>query len=162
MSILHDTYSSPSVTMRTGASTTSYERDGTVSGRQMLADCDLSTPQGVMTFGAVLDLMGQDICAKKNHDYADPDSKKGDPLAVFANFMSGERLGIGRAEDGMLFRMTDKFSRIVTLTRESAEAAVTSESLMDAIVDMRNYLFLLAALIEAKKYAERPAVSEPA
>lgn len=74
---------------------------------------------------------GYDIMAAKNHDYGATD----DP---FANFRK-------HGEEGILTRLSDKFSRIETLTTK--EAKVKSESLKETIIDAINYLCILYAYI---------------
>ncbi len=80
---------------------------------------------------------------RKNSDY----SKKGSPLS---NFLLAEDLGIP-AWVGVLVRISDKYSRITSLTSkalEGNEPSVTDESLRDTLIDMANYSLLAIILLE--------------
>ena len=80
----------------------------------------------------------RDLMRKKNHDYAGKDGK-----TPFANFEVGEALGIGSTIQGILFRMSDKFKRLIEYNK-SLEFSVTDESFQDTIMDMINYSIILA------------------
>jgi hypothetical protein len=71
----------------------------------------------------------------KGHDYAGNE----DCLANLKRFGSY----------GIVVRLSDKFSRLETLTKQG-QMAVTSESLIDTVRDMRNYLYLLQIFLEGK------------
>jgi hypothetical protein len=81
----------------------------------------------------------------KGHDYAG----KEDCLANLKRF----------GEYGIVVRLSDKFSRLETLTKavlSGGSRAVLSESLVDTLRDIRNYSFLLQIFLEGK--AEDPRV----
>lgn len=78
--------------------------------------------------------------AAKNHDYAGNE----DPLA---NFRECERFGVGMAE-GIMVRLSDKWSRLVTLFNDSPE--VVDESFLDTVEDMQVYLGILHYVLSRK------------
>jgi hypothetical protein len=66
----------------------------------------------------------------KAHDYTgDEDCNK--------NIQACEKLGICKAETGILIRVLDKLQRLDTLSK--AEAMVKDESIYDTLHDIRNY-----------------------
>lgn len=84
------------------------------------------------------------ISEAKNADY----STGGDLSAnAFSNFECCEMMSNGKMStvDGFLFRISDKFSRIITLLTSDKEQSVREESIDDTIDDMINYLMLLRA-----------------
>lgn len=83
------------------------------------------------------------ICINKNNDYA------GD-TNPFSNFEKAEILGICSNEAGILVRIMDKISRIITFINKG-ELLVKDESVTDSILDACNYFILLAGYIESKK-----------
>lgn len=83
-----------------------------------------------------------DISKRKGHDY----SGKADTLA---NLKRTAALGITSAERGVLVRMGDKLSRLVTLI-DGEPGQVKDESIQDTILDMVNYSCLLSALLQEK------------
>ena len=76
----------------------------------------------------------------KNHDYAGEQNEKSHPLF---NLALGERLGIGNIQEGILWRLSDKYARLINFTKNK-NLKVKSESVLDTIQDARNYLILLA------------------
>lgn len=82
-----------------------------------------------------------DIMKQKNADY----SHGSDP---FSNFRGSEFIGI-KPELGILMRSMDKFKRIQAFI-EAGTLQVKSESVEDAILDVINYMILLAGMIEEK------------
>ena len=84
------------------------------------------------------------ITAQKNADYTGAGD---DP---FFNLRTGETLSIGTTEQGLLFRMTDKFTRIITLTK-TAIAQVKDETIEDTLLDFANYCLLLACYLKSKR-----------
>jgi hypothetical protein len=85
------------------------------------------------------------LLAKKNHDYAGPDTSD-----VFTALRECERLGICAAELGILVRMSDKLSRLSTFAR-SGQLLVKDEDVKDTCVDLINYAVLVAALVDARR-----------
>ena len=81
-----------------------------------------------------------EILKKKNHDY----SYGEDP---FKNFQLCENVGICKTEEGILVRLSDKLSRIVSLIK-SNERLVKDESIEDTVIDMINYGILLLCILE--------------
>lgn len=90
---------------------------------------------------------GLELMKKKNADYS-----KGDALG---NFYLSEALQATTAEMGIITRMGDKMSRLVSIISKG-KAEVETESVQDTIVDLINYSVLLAAVIAEKngKYRE--------
>lgn len=94
---------------------------------------------------AILDAIK--ISSKKNQDYCAPskeevDSGGYDPLA---NFKGTVALGVDPTS-GLLVRMGDKWMRICSYSKRR-ELAVENEGILDALLDMANYCFLLVALL---------------
>jgi hypothetical protein len=50
------------------------------------------------------------------------------------------------AEEGILVRLSDKFMRLISLTKPGREAAVKDESVLDTVVDIHNYIDYLALM----------------
>lgn len=78
-----------------------------------------------------------DVMKRKNHDYS-----AGDPLS---NFFLSEALGTCTAANGIINRLGDKLSRLVSVLGKG-EAQVKDESVDDTIVDIINYAVLLRAV----------------
>jgi len=84
------------------------------------------------------------IAAKKNSDY----NAGTNPLD---NFMNVEKLNIATAEQGILVRLSDKLSRLISLSKPDKVQQVKDESIMDTIDDAINYMALLKEVIKYKK-----------
>jgi hypothetical protein len=85
----------------------------------------------------------RDIHDRKNSDY----SAEKDPLS---NFRLTEAFDV-EPWLGVLVRITDKYSRIVQLTRKTLdgkEAAVADEKIQDTLIDLANYSILMIILYE--------------
>jgi hypothetical protein len=98
-------------------------------------------PQPNPIFG-VLDEM-RAITQRKNSDYANSSD-------VFRNFRVCEQMGIP-AYEGVIVRMSDKFSRILNLIEKSKRgegAAVSNESLRDTLIDLGNYAAIAVCLLD--------------
>src|SRR5690242_8934649 len=80
------------------------------------------------------------LMEKKNHDYTNGSV---DP---FANFRGSSYLNVP-PEKGLLIRVQDKMMRISTFI-DKRTLKVDNESCTDAIIDVINYMVLLAGLIE--------------
>lgn len=107
--------------------------------------------QEYLKFHEELCLKGRNLSARKNNDYAAPDSNKEDPMKVFRNFMQCQHLGICTVEQGFLVRLSDKMSRMCNLLRPGHERAVSDETVVDTAVDVINYTCLLMAYLTTKK-----------
>ena len=81
----------------------------------------------------------RDIMRAKNTDYTAGGG-------VFANFDLSEQLGIPR-ELGLLLRVQDKLQRLRSFI-DSGTLAVKDESATDAVLDIINYMILLAGMIK--------------
>ncbi len=87
-----------------------------------------------------------EICKAKNADYA---GAKGGSDA-FANFKMVEHFGVATVEQGMLTRMSDKFSRIASFV-QIGTLKVKDESIEDTLLDFANYCLLLAGYLRSKR-----------
>ena len=75
---------------------------------------------------------------KKGADYNRDQQLAGDTLF---NLKVCSLLGIvPSTEEGILVRLSDKFMRLISLTKPGREAAVSNESVLDTINDCHNYL----------------------
>lgn len=81
-----------------------------------------------------------DLMKRKNADYS-----KGDSLG---NFYVCESLQVCTAAEGVVVRLSDKLSRLVSVMAKGAEV---NESLDDTCVDIINYTVLLMALLRDKR-----------
>lgn len=90
-----------------------------------------------------------ELLRKKGNDYNSTQQMKGDTLF---NLRVCEIMGIvDTPVDGLLVRMSDKFQRLVSLTRQGAQQQVSDESLEDTLKDFWNYgTYALAMLRRAK------------
>lgn len=89
----------------------------------------------------------REIVAKKNHDYSGGDTD------AFKNFKMVEGLEICSPEQGFLTRITDKLSRIINFMKTN-NLQVKDESVEDTLLDLANYVILLAGYIKSKKNEE--------
>lgn len=81
---------------------------------------------------------------KKGADYNRDQQEQGDTLF---NLKVAELLGIvPSTEEGILVRLSDKFMRLISLTKPGREAAVKDESVMDTIDDVHNYVDYLGVI----------------
>lgn len=82
-----------------------------------------------------------DTARRKNADYAG----QGGGLDAFANLAMIEQASHGAipAEHGFLTRMSDKWSRLLSLMTSGKEAQVKNESIDDTLMDLANYCILL-------------------
>ena len=105
-------------------------------------------------FRARLTERANDLLRRKGNDYNSQQQLAGDTLF---NLRVCEILGIVPSPvDGLLVRMSDKFMRLVSLTRPGAIQAVTDESLEDTLIDLYNYgTYALAMLYKAKRRTPR-------
>lgn len=92
------------------------------------------------------------VMQKKNADYSSSNAN------AFRNFEAVENFGITGVKEGIMVRLTDKFTRICNLLKK--DPLVVDESLQDTIEDAINYLAILHARItmevEAAKKANKP------
>lgn len=87
----------------------------------------------------------------KNQDYGD-----GNP---FGNFMEATKLGI-RPFLGVLVRLTDKYSRVMTLAkRHNYRTMVKDESIMDTLKDMAVYSLIAVVMLEEELQQLQPQVT---
>jgi len=80
----------------------------------------------------------RELHSRKNHDYATSD----DPLS---NFKEAERLGIP-AWKGCLIRMSDKWCRLIELSKKEG----MNESIEDTLRDLAVYSIIAIILYEEK------------
>lgn len=85
------------------------------------------------------------LMKRKNNDYAGTTN-------FFKNLMLCEHTEICSTEQGMMVRLSDKFSRLATLLGNSGtERAVFDESIEDTLKDIVNYSLLLIAYRRTKQ-----------
>ena len=87
---------------------------------------------------------GRDLMNLKNRDYAGNHGTE-----PFANFTRCEAMGICDTEHGFMVRITDKMSRLSSFL-DSGKMHVEDESFKDTIIDVINYMVLLAAYTKEK------------
>ena len=90
------------------------------------------------------------LVAKKGADYNREQQIEGDTLF---NLRVCQILGIvPHPTAGVLVRLSDKFMRLISLTKDpSVDAAVKAESVIDTVADVHNYVDMLLCLwLEAK------------
>lgn len=87
----------------------------------------------------------KEVTARKNADYSGASK---DP---FFNFKTVEFLNISTTEQGFLTRMTDKLTRIISLTKPGIVGKVLDESIEDTLVDFANYCILMVCYLRSKK-----------
>lgn len=92
-----------------------------------------------------LSFRAKEIMKAKSNDYAFGSD-------LFANFRGSMFINIP-VELGILMRSMDKFKRIETFVR-SGNLQVKNESVEDAILDVINYMILLAGIITENKQKE--------
>lgn len=100
------------------------------------------TRDELLKFHETLCNRGRDIMDLKNRDYAGNSGTE-----PFANFTRCESMGITTTEAGFLVRITDKMSRLSSFL-ESGKMHVEDEGFQDTVVDVINYMVLLAAYME--------------
>lgn len=103
------------------------------------------TREQLLKLHAVISERARNIMEAKNRDYA------GGGDDVFANFRGALFLGI-QPEIGLLMRCMDKFQRIRAFVA-TGTLHVKNEPVADAIIDVINYMVLLAGLIEERRIA---------
>lgn len=93
------------------------------------------------------------LIEKKGADYNREQQLSGDTLF---NLRVAEILGVvGSAEEGILVRLSDKYMRLISLTKPGREAQVKDESVLDTIRDCQNYLNYLGILWLERKNQEK-------
>lgn len=91
-----------------------------------------------------------DVVEKKGMDYARYQHKNGDTLA---NISNSKNWGIvDTVCQGLLVRLGDKFSRLISLTKDPKQnPMVKDEKVSDTIEDMINYLIYLKIKYDEEK-----------
>lgn len=93
---------------------------------------------------------GRELMKGKNEDYS-----KGTALG---NFYVAEALQACSAENGIIVRMSDKLSRLVSIIAKGNK--VKDEGHLDTVVDIINYAILLGAVIKEKNIHQGGSVPE--
>jgi hypothetical protein len=88
------------------------------------------------------------ITKAKNSDYT---GKSDDP---FKNFRICQTNGACTVEQGFVVRMSDKLSRIISLTIDNNKQQVMDERVEDTLLDLANYCILLAGYLKEKQSQE--------
>ena len=91
----------------------------------------------------------------KNRDYAGNHGTE-----PFANFTRCEAMGICDTEQGFMVRITDKMSRLSSFL-DSGKMHVEDESFKDTVVDVINYMVLLAAYTKEKDEKQDVSKTSP-
>jgi len=91
---------------------------------------------------------GRDLMNLKNRDYSGNHGTE-----PFANFTRCEAMGICNTEQGFMVRITDKMSRLSSFL-DSGKMHVEDESFHDTVIDVINYMVLLAAYTKEKDARE--------
>jgi hypothetical protein len=105
----------------------------------------------VLAFREAMFKSSVDIIARKGADYNRDQQQNGDTLF---NLRVAEVLGIvPSAEEGILVRLSDKFMRLISLTKPGREAAVKDESVLDTIRDIHNYVDYLGLIWQERRQA---------
>ena len=99
----------------------------------------------LLALHGILCAKGQEIMSAKNQDYTAGGG-------CFDNFRNAEVLGVP-GELGLLIRVMDKLMRMKSFI-VNGTLAVQSESVEDAIIDVINYMVLLAGMIKEKEWAQ--------
>ena len=84
----------------------------------------------------------KEVIRVKNSDYANGD----DP---YINFRSSEIFGVSPVT-GIMLRAMDKFQRVATFDK-NGKLSVKDESVLDALLDILNYVILIAGYINDKQ-----------
>ena len=98
---------------------------------------------------------GRDLMNLKNRDYAGNHGTE-----PFANFTRCEAMGICDTEQGFMVRITDKMSRLSSFL-DSGKMHVEDESFKDTVVDVINYMVLLAAYTKEKDEKQDVSKTSP-
>ncbi len=102
------------------------------------------TKEDFFKFHAKMCLEMLDISRKKNADYT------GNNQDPFANFTGIKNCGGASTEQGFLFRMNDKISRVSSFV-EKGELLVKDETVEDTLLDLANYCILFKGYLESEK-----------
>ena len=86
----------------------------------------------------------KEITRLKNSDYC------GDTDNPFANLELVEKIGACSTEVGVVTRISDKLSRLLSFLK-TGFLVVKDEKIEDTLLDMANYIVLLAAVISKKR-----------
>lgn len=90
-----------------------------------------------------------ELIDRKGADYNRDQQLAGDTLF---NLSVCEKLGIvGSTEEGILVRLSDKFMRLISLTKPGREAVVKDESVLDTIRDIHNYVDYLGLIWQKRR-----------
>lgn len=107
----------------------------------------MNQKQYIKEFEKVLSSM-LSIVIQKNKDYAWNEN-----INAFKNLQLVDKLGIITTEQWILTRMTDKFSRIITLLHQ--ENNVKDEKIEDTLIDLANYSIILLLYIKEYKLCQK-------
>lgn len=120
----------------------------------------------VEEFRASMHVSSMALIRHKGADY-NRDQQEGDTLF---NLRVCEIMGVvGSTEEGILVRLSDKFMRLISLTKPGREAAVKDESVLDTIRDIHNYVDYLGLIWKQRReeskydhgYRERESNASP-
>lgn len=110
-----------------------------------------TTVADVKTFRTALFDKSMALIDRKGADYNRDQQEAGDTLF---NLRVCEILGVvPSTEEGILVRLSDKFMRLISLTKPGREAAVKDESVLDTIADIHNYVDYLGLIWQQRRTA---------
>jgi hypothetical protein len=108
-----------------------------------------TTVTEVKTFRTALFDKSMALIDRKGADYNRDQQEAGDTLF---NLRVCEILGVvPSTEEGILVRLSDKFMRLISLTKPGREAAVKDESVLDTIADIHNYVDYLGLIWQQRR-----------
>lgn len=110
----------------------------------------------VVAFREEMFKSSMDLVRRKGADYNRDQQAAGDTLF---NLRVAELLGVVEtAEKGILVRLSDKFMRLISLTKDPGrEPEVTDEKVRDTARDVHNYVDYLVLLYEKRQLTEAVA-----
>lgn len=97
---------------------------------------------------------------RKGADYNRDQQNAGDTLF---NLRVCELLGVvPSTEEGILVRLSDKFMRLISLTKPGREAVIKDESVLDTIEDIHNYVDYLGLIWQQRRAAAATTTAQNA
>lgn len=112
-----------------------------------------TTVSDVKTFRTALFDKSMALIDRKGADYNRDQQEAGDTLF---NLRVCEILGVvPSTEEGILVRLSDKFMRLISLTKPGREAAVKDESVLDTIADIHNYVDYLGLIWQQRRQEDQ-------
>ena len=118
-------------------------------GEQTMAVSDSISKEELLKMRVRLNTKADELLDSKGNDYNSQQQNAGDTLY---NLRVCAILGIVPSPvDGILVRLSDKFMRLISLTRPGVVQKVKDESLEDTVIDIRNYVDYLLAMVKRER-----------